>query len=55
MDNDILSNAIEALELRGRRVTNADLPGLFDVQGHGELTSGQVIDLARQLREQDQR
>lgn len=51
MDDDILRNAIEALKLRGHSVTRADLPGLYFVDGR-ELTRGQVIDYARQLREQ---
>jgi hypothetical protein len=42
-----LNIAVNKLRERGHSVSPADgVPGLFDVSGVGELTIGQVIDLA---------
>lgn len=50
MEADPLNNAIETLKLQGKTVVPADIPGLYFVDGR-ELTTGQVLDFARQLQE----
>lgn len=41
--------AIRVLTSQGYTVTPANLPGLFDVLGRGEMTTNQLIDLARRF------
>lgn len=52
MESNPLANAIEAILLRGTSIQASDMPGLYFVDGR-DMTSGQVIDYARQLRKQD--
>lgn len=41
-----LNDAVNELRRRGHSVSPADIPGLWDVSGHPELTSGQLLSLA---------
>ncbi len=41
--------AIRVLTSQGYTVTPANVPGLFDVVGQGELTTNQLIDFARRF------
>lgn len=52
MTNTFIKGTQFVVEVDGRQVliaTATDIPGLFDVPGHGELTINQVYDLAMQI------
>lgn len=45
-ENSPVNNAVIKLWERGHRVAPSTIPGLWDVSGYPELTTGQLLDIA---------